>query len=82
MAVALFMAQVGCGRLGHPSTENWGSYPDGNVKAEWLPDGRSMGLLETFRYIDASGTTMENLLRTRRRAQWTASRASAVASRL
>jgi hypothetical protein len=39
LAVALFMAQAGCGRLGGPRTENWGSYPDGNVKAEWLPDG-------------------------------------------
>jgi hypothetical protein len=46
MAVALFMAQAGCGRLGGPRTENWGSYPDGNVKAEWLPDGRSMKLIE------------------------------------
>jgi hypothetical protein len=55
IAVALFMAQAGCGRLGHPSSENWGSYPDGNVKAEWLPDGRSMKLLETFRYVDANG---------------------------
>jgi hypothetical protein len=51
------MAQAGCGRLGSPPAENWGSYPDGNVKAEWLPDGRSMKLLETFRYIDANGVT-------------------------
>jgi len=57
LAVALFMAQAGCGRLGGPGIENWGSYPDGNVKAEWLPDGRSMKLLETFRYIDANGVT-------------------------
>jgi hypothetical protein len=57
MAVALFMAQAGCGGLGGPPTQNWGSYPDGNIKAEWLPDGRSMKLLESFRYIDANGVT-------------------------
>ena len=51
------MAQAGCGRLAGPRTENLGSYPDGNVKAEWLPDGRTMKLLETFRYIDANGVT-------------------------
>jgi len=53
MAVALFMAQAACGGLGDPRAENWRSYPDGNVKAEWSPDGRSMKLLEIFRYIDA-----------------------------
>jgi len=51
--IALLLAQGSCG----PHTESWGSYPDGNVKAEWLPDGRTMRLLETFRYIDASGVT-------------------------
>jgi len=57
IAVALLMAQARCDwfRGGQPK-ENWGSYPDGNVKAEWLTDGRSMKLLETIHYIDASAS--------------------------
>jgi Protein of unknown function (DUF1353) len=53
IAAALFIAQASCDR----HTGSWGSYPDGNVKAEWLPDGRSMKLLETIHYIDANGVT-------------------------
>ena len=57
VAVASVMVLIGCGSLGTPGAHNWGSYPDSNVKAEWLPDGRKMKLLETFRYIDANGIT-------------------------